>query len=352
MTAAAFDVAGVPPLLGRVLNPTDQRTGAPPVVVVGHRAWRALLGTDPDAVGRTLEVGGVRREIVGIMPEGFRFPVSEDFWVPMNTDPAAVGGVEPRWLRVFGRLSEGVSMQQAAAELDAMRAAWGEENPDAVDVRDRITSVVPYVQIDSEPGAAATVFIGGFVFIVLVLMVACASVGNLLLVRSTARAGEIAVRAALGASRSRLIAQLFIEALLLTAGGAVFGVAAAQVSLRWRGLHVPLEAAPFWVDFGMNPQAAIFAVLAAFVAAALAGIVPALKATGVAMPEVLKAGQGSASGVRFGSFTGALTVAEVTLSVAFLAAAGLAAQSLLVAMGVSRLHHRGPQPCPRRRASR
>jgi predicted permease len=334
VTASAFDVAGVPPLLGRVLGPDDQRTGAPAVVVVGHRAWRTLLGADPDVIGRTLEIDGVEREIVGVMPEGFRFPVSEDFWVPLNTDPIAVGRVQPRWLRVFGRLAAGVSMEQAAAELDAMRSAWVEENPDAIDVRDRITTVVPYVQIDSEPGAAATIFIGGFVFIVLVLAVACASVGNLLLVRSTARTGEIAVRAALGASRARLVSQLCIEALLLTAGGAVFGVAAAHLSLGWFGQRLPFEATPFWVDFGMNPAAAAFAVVAAFVAAGLAGVVPALKATGVAMADALKDGRETTSAVRFGSISGALTVAEVTLSVALLAAAGLVAQSLLVATGI------------------
>jgi len=333
MTASAFDVVRVAPLLGRVLTRADQQTGALPVVVISHRLWSGLLGGD-NVVGKTLEVDGVEREIVGVMPEGFRFPMSEDLWVPLNTDPAAIGRVEPRWVRVFGRLAEGVSVEQAAAELDAMRVAWAEENPDDVDVGDRITTVIPYVQIDSEPGATTALFIGGFVFIVLVLAVACASVGNLLLARSAARSGEIAVRAALGASRRRLVTQLFVEALAMTTAGAVLGVAAAHLSLQSFARYLPLEATPFWIDFGMNPAATAFAVVAALGAAVLAGIVPALKATGVAMPEMLKDGQGTSSGIRFGAISGALTVIEVTLSVAFLAAAALVAQSLLVAIGV------------------
>ncbi|MGD8328676.1 MAG: ABC transporter permease [Acidobacteriota bacterium] len=335
MTASAFEVVRVPPLLGRVLDPADQQAGAPAVVVISHRVWSGLLGADAAAVGKVLEIDGVQREVVGVMPEGFRFPMSEDFWVPLNTDPAAIGRVEPRWIRVFGRLAEGVSREQAAAELDAMRAAWAEENPDDVDVRDRLTTVIPYIQADAEPGAATTLFIGGFVFIVLVLAVACASVGNLLLARSAARSGEIAVRAALGASRLRLISQLFTEALLMTAAGAAFGIAAAHMSLRWFDLYVPLEMTPFWIDFGINPAAAVFAVLAALGAAVLAGVVPAVKATGVAMPEMLKDRPGTASGVRFGAISGSLTVIEVTLSVAFIAAAALVAQSLLVAIGVN-----------------
>jgi hypothetical protein len=143
MTASGFDVAGVAPLRGRTLNVADQEPGAPPVVVVGHRVWRSLLGADPTAVGRTLEVDGIEREIIGVMPEGFRFPVSEDLWVPFNPDPDAAGVVEPRWLAVFGRLAQGVSLQQAEAELDAIRAGHVAANPGDVAARDRRTTSSP-----------------------------------------------------------------------------------------------------------------------------------------------------------------------------------------------------------------
>ena len=121
ITASAFDVARVPPLQGRVLHRADQEPGAPPVVVISHRAWRSLFAGDPGAIGAMVEIDGRERQIVGIMPEGFRFPVSEDFWVPFDPDPDA-HAVEPRWMRVFGRLQPDVGIAQAAAELDALRA--------------------------------------------------------------------------------------------------------------------------------------------------------------------------------------------------------------------------------------
>lgn len=335
MTAAGFDVTGVAPLLGRTLNVADEEPGAPPVVVLGHRVWRSLLGADRAVVGSMLKVDGVEREIVGVMPEGFRFPVSEDLWVPFNTDPAVYGGIEPRWINVFGRLADGATLESAEAELEALRAGYVAENPGDTAARDRRTTVIPYIQSQNE-GGTEVLFIGMFVFIVLVLVVACGSVANLLLARATSRTGEIAVRAALGASRRRLITQMFLEALMLSMAGALFGIVAAYLGLQWFESFLQVERTPFWLQFGMSPAAIAFAVVASFAAAAIAGITPALKATGMALHEVLKDEQGTSSAVRFGAVSGALTVVEITLSVAFLGAAALAAQSLLVTGNLDR----------------
>lgn len=333
MTASGFDVAGVPPLHGRTLGVADQEPGSLQVVVISHRVWRSVFGSDPDAVGQILQVGGENRTIVGIMPEGFRFPVSEDLWIPMNANP--VGGVEPRWLQVFGRLAPGVTMEQAEAELDAIRSGYANEHPNEVDLRDRRTTVLPYIQSQIEPGTDI-VFLGLFVFLVLVLVVACASVANLLLARAASRTGEIAVRAAMGATRRRLVIQLLIEASLLSSAGAVLGVIVARVGLEWFESYVAIEMLPFWIDFGMSPAVVIFAAVAAFGAAVISGIVPASRATGDLMHDVLKDRQGAASSMRFGSVSAALTIAEVSLSVAFLAGATLAGESLLVAGSLDR----------------
>ena len=335
MTASGFDVAGVAPLYGRTLNVGDEETGARAVAVVSHRVWRSLLGADPAAVGRIIEVDGTERLIVGVMPEGFRFPISEDLWIPMSTVLEVYGGIEPRWMSVFGRLSDGVGIEQAEAELDAIRAGYAAEHPGDVDLRDRRTTVIPFVQIQSEPGTEL-MFLGMFLFLLLILAVACASVSNLLLVRATARTREIAVRAALGASRRRLVGQMFLEALLLSCIGAVVGLVAAHVGLNWFSTFLALERTPFWVEFGMRPPVVAFALVAAVVAALIAGILPALRATGVSMHDVLKDEQATGSGVRFGRISGALTIVEVSLSIAFLAAAGLAAESLMVSGNIDR----------------
>ena len=227
MTSSAFEIARVPPLHGRTLRRSDETPCATPVVVIGHRVWQSLFGGDPEIVGQTVFVGGAAFQVVGIMPDGFRFPLSEDLWVPITRSPVAR---PERPVLVFGRLAEGVSRDQVHAELEVIRGNYVAAHPGDVAVGDRITAVMPYVQLTNQPGTDELVF-GAFIFFVLILVVACASVSNLLLVRALARTRELAVRGALGASRRRLIAQLSIEALLLTTAGAVLGVWVTRLTL-------------------------------------------------------------------------------------------------------------------------
>ena len=329
VTASGLELTGVRPIIGRQLTDDDSEPGAIPVVVVGSRVWKSLLGSDPQAVGRDITVGGVERTIVGVMPEGFRFPISEDLWIPFP-HAASFGGAEPPGLQVFGRLAPGATIAEAEVDLDGIRASVTAGGPVEARLAER-TSVVPYVRSDAEAGTEV-LFLGAFAVLMLVLAIACASVANLLLSRAMARSAEFAVRAAMGARRARLIRQVLIEAWLLTAAGAVGGIAAARAGLAWFESSVPIEGLPFWVDLGINPATVAFAILAAFAAALLAGVVPALQATGMSLNEVLKDEPRNVLGRRFGRLSASLIVAEAALSVAFLSTAGLAAQSLLEAL--------------------
>jgi predicted permease len=331
MTASGFQIAGVAPLLGRALSPADEAPGAEPVVVLGYRVWARLFGSDATIVGRTIALDRELRRVAGVMPEGFRFPMSEDLWVPFRIDAAANATGDPLWMRAFGRLRPGVRREQAETELESIRAAYSSSHPEDSELRERRARVLPYVKAENAGDGDAVVY-GMFAFMVLVLAVACASVANLLLCRAMARQGELAVRAAMGASRLRLVRQLFIETLAITSMAAVAGVGAASLGLRWFNAYIPTENLPFWVRFDVNVPSAVFAVIGAFAAAAMAGIAPALRATSSNVVDVLKDHQRSASGVRFGAVSGALTVVEVTIAVACLAAAGLASRSLLDAL--------------------
>lgn len=327
MTASGFDLTGVQPQHGRVLQASDEAPGATPVVVVGYRVWHALFGGDPDLVGKIVTVDGDDLQVVGIMPDGFRFPISEDLWMPLTR--VVSGDVEPPLL-VFGRLADGVTAEQAGADLESLRRGYSDTRPDDLDLRDRLTTVIPYVRIISSPGDEALV-IGIGVFFLLVLVVACGSVANLLLARALVRSREIAVRGALGASRRRLITQLSMEALLLTTAGASLALALSLLTMNWITGLGSVEGLPFWIQFNLSLPSILVAVAVALGATVVAGAIPAFKATGAATHAVLKDGAGTASNVRFGAVSGVLTVVEVTLSVAFLAAAALSAQSLLVA---------------------
>ena len=121
MTASGFRVTGVDAMLGRTLSASDEAPGAEPVAVLGHRMWATVFGSDPAIVGRVLDIDGDMRRVIGVMPDGFRFPMSEDMWVPLRIDTAGAETVEPRWIRVFGRLAPGVTRQQAEADLEAIR---------------------------------------------------------------------------------------------------------------------------------------------------------------------------------------------------------------------------------------
>ncbi|MHB1192004.1 MAG: ADOP family duplicated permease [Longimicrobiales bacterium] len=326
MDEAAWRLLGVQPVLGRAFTDRDALPGAPAVVIVAHRVWRARLGADPRALGRTVRVDGVPAEIVGVMPEGFAFPWDMDVWTPLRLDPSASpdrGGRDETG-GVFGKLKPGVPLAAAAAELDALdaqriRTAGGP-------VPERVT-VAPFTNMFGEPGQSAVIagLLLGVAF--LVLLVACANTTNVLLARAAVRSRDVAIRAALGASRARIAASSWIEASLLSLAGAVGGVLIALVGVRLVRDAMPRTGMPFWIDIRVDPAVLTFVAVAALLAALLAGVVPAVHASRANRNELLKDTSRGASSRTLARTMGRLIGVEMTVSFVLLVAAGLFVRS-------------------------
>jgi putative ABC transport system permease protein len=228
ISPSAFAIAGTPASLGRYLLPADESESATPVVVIGHDAWQLRFGGDPNVVGRSIGLGGVPRTIVGVMPKEFKFPYDHQFWVPLRENPLKYArGGGPR-LYLFGRLAPGVSFDRAQAEF----AAVAQRAVDAGTESGRILrpALVPYTRglVD-----ATTMWVlrAGQILVAALTLVVAINLAILVYARTVTRLGEIAVRSALGASRGRILAQLFIEAFALAIVGAGAGLGLSRYAL-------------------------------------------------------------------------------------------------------------------------
>ena len=299
ITAAAFEIVRVPPRLGRPLIPADEVIGAPRVVVVSYDLWQSRLDGDPDVVGRSLRIGGVPRTVVGVMPEGFLFPVQEQLWLPLPMN-AFIDEHESRGTRmlIFGRLADGVSPDEAQAELTAAGRRLASAFPAMHEhLRQEVT---PFTIGLFDAGAELAIAFYLFqILALLVLVVACANVGMLIFSRTATRARELAVRTALGASRTRVISQLFTEALVL----AVLAAGVGLVILDWVApllFDWALDVLPYWIDLGVSRTTVLWALSLAVLSAGLVSIVPALRVTGSAIQWNMQRTTAERAGTKFG----------------------------------------------------
>lgn len=326
ITASAFPLLGVEPVVGRTFTPEETSAGGEALLLLGHHVWRDRYGGDPSVVGRTVRVNAEPATVVGVMPEGFRFPLNADVWVPLRLDPAELERGEGTTLEVFGRLGDGVSPDQAAAEMSTIAGHLAERHPET---NEGVGSVVkPYTDeyIGDELKTMLWTMLGA---VFLVLLLACANVANLLLARATERARDVAVRSALGASRLRVMMQFFAESTLLSVGGALVGTAIAWTGIRLFNRAIAPTDPPFWIDIGLDPEVLAFVAGLTLLAAVVSAVLPAVQATGANMNEILKDESRGSSGFRLGRMSRALVVAEVVLSTGLLVGAGLMIKSVV-----------------------
>ena len=347
ITASGFVVAGTQPSFGRYLHPADEQPGAQPVVVIGHQAWRSRFGGDAQIIGRTMKLGGITHSIVGVMPERFKFPVDHQFWIALRVNPLQYEPDQGPQLYVFGRLARGASLATAQAEL----TSFGARSSTAyAATRDRLRpSVVPFTREHLDLGQPSLVLVlrVGQILIGALTFVVAMNLAILVYARTVARLGEIAVRTALGASRRRILMQLFIEALALCLVGAVAGLALAAVTLDRIQMLLPSNGSvPFWLDFGVSAVTVVYALGLATMASVVVGVLPGLKATSGNLNTQLRE-LSARTGTRMGRAWAALVVAQVAVAAAVLPVAvfmswqlarmelagpGFAAERILVAV--------------------
>ena len=317
VTASAFRIAPARALHGRVLSESDESPGAPPVVLLGHELWRERFDGDPRVVGRTVQLGANFATVVGVMPEGYAFPVSHELWMPLRTD---VPGVQPRQgvaIKVFGRLAPGQSVETAETEVRAVARRIADVQP-ATHAQLQ-PYVVPYAQMSVDNGDAMGMVYLIYFFIVVLVAVVCCTVALLLFARAASRESEILVRSALGASRRRIVTQLFAEALVLAGVATVIGLATAQLALNSLGrpyLEMNYGRLPFWYDFDLSPLTILWALGLALLGAGIAGVLPGRKITRD-LGTRLRAGTAGGGGVSFGGVWTAVIVTQIALTVAF-----------------------------------
>jgi predicted permease len=335
ISASAFRLTRVPPHMGRFLTDDDEQAGAPPVVVLGYDAWQTLLGGDPDPIGRTVQLGGTPSTVVGVMPEGYGFPEMQNAWVPLRIDPGELQPESAPRAPLFARLATGATLESAQAELDiaGRRAA-----ADFPGVYERLSPRVVGFARRASDTQVALILSGVRLLLVFLLLVACANVATLVFARTVMREGEIAIRTSLGATRRRIVLQLFAEALVLVAGATLIGLSVASFALgHISRLFFVIQQAPqppFWWNDALSPTTVLYAAVLTVAGAVMIGVVPALKATGGAVqPRLAQLSTGGGGGLRFGGMWTVVIVLQVALSVAFLPLAvsqgGMAFQSPL-----------------------
>jgi predicted permease len=328
ISANAFKVIGQAPILGRDFQPDDDRPGAAAVVIFGNGVFKNRYGSDPSVIGRTVKVNEVPATVIGIMPEGFKYPNNADVWMPLNQMPRLTEQKrDARNIDVFGRLADRVTTAQSQSEMDTIARKLAADYPDT---NKDIAAHVMTINERVNGGPITLIFLSLMGAVAFVLLIACANVANLLLARSAARAREMSVRISLGASRWRIVRQLLVESVLLSIISGLLGLALAYVGVRLFDAATQDVGRPYWIQFTMDAQVFAFFAAVCLGTGIVFGLAPALHVSKTDLNEVLKeGGRSGTSGIRARRWTSALIVAELALTMVLLAGAGLMIRSFL-----------------------
>jgi len=325
VTASAIELTRVRPFLGRTFQAGEDSPSGPKVAVLGYGMWQRRFGSDSAIVGKVLRANGVPYTVIGVMPEGFRFPDEAAIWIPLQLDPVALKRGQGNWLTVVGRLKDGVTMEGATADVNAIAQRLATEYKET---NENINaSVMGFVdaELGPEPRSLLYTMLGAVFF---VLLIACANVANLLLDRAAHKSKEVGIRTALGATRSAVIRQFLTEAFVLAVTGAVFGTILAWVGINLFNRAIVDTQPPFFIDIALHPPVLLFVALLSLGATMFSGIIPAYQSSRADLNEVLKDESRGSSSLKIGKVSQALVVFEIALSCGLLVASGLMIKSV------------------------
>ncbi|MBI3447324.1 MAG: ABC transporter permease [Acidobacteria bacterium] len=331
VTDAFFRILGVAPLMGRDLAPADNAPGAEKVALIGYGIWQHDFGGAPNIVGKALRINGTPATIIGVMPQGFAFPVNEQIWIPLYSEFPVRERNDPRGNNpaVLALLRQGVSPEQASAEMSTFAKHFAEAFPDTN--KQFNTGLVEPLLTTFTPLPLRGTLLTMLGFCVGLLLIACVNVMNMQFARATLRARELAIRSSLGAGRGRLILQMVCESLLVTSVGAVLGIGLAYyciglLSETVRNLDDP---PPSWITFDIDGRVLAFSVGAMLAATAVSGLLPAWMGSRANLAAVMKEGGRAGTSRPTRLVMRGLVVLQVVVTCVLLIGSLLQAQSIL-----------------------
>jgi putative ABC transport system permease protein len=312
-----FSVLGVQPMLGRLFLPGEDQRGADLIAVLSYNLWKTRFNSDPSVIGKPIALDGRLHSVVGVMPQGFNYPENIEVWRPLGWDPAQHNR-GARFMEAVARLAQGVTIEQAQAEMTALGHRLEQEYP-RTNIDWGVTLIPLRNEIVGNFRVALLVMLGAVAF---VLLIACANIANLLLARAGARQKEIAIRLAMGASRSRLIRQFLTESILLASLGCALGLVLAYFGGKALMTLNPV-AIPRSNEIGIDARMLGFTLGITLITGIIFGLVPALQASKPDLNQVLKEGGRDSKSSSGNSIRNALVVSEIAIALVLLIGAGL-----------------------------
>jgi predicted permease len=329
-----FHLFGARPFVGRTFAPEEDLPGGGKVTVLSYGLWQRRFGADPGLIGQAIPLGAEPYTVVGVLAPGFEFGNQVDVYMPLQADPNSIDQVH--YLRAAGRLKPGVTLDQAKAALQISAETFRHKFPGAIGPKNSFTAQPLQELVVANVRTALLVLLGAVAF---VLLIACANVANLLLARAASRAREMAIRAAIGAGRSRIVRQLLTESALLSLIGGALGLALGAIGVRallaLNAANLP-RIGPGGSAVSLDWRVAGFTMLLALATGILFGLVPALHASRADLTSTLReSGARSGSGLRQNKLRSALIVVEMALAIVLLAGSGLLIRTFLALRGVA-----------------